>query len=143
MMNILIQQWPVQQSVQPILSGGEEQQTDVQAPIDVPSQITMSRKHVLVVPNKVPKNYMEMASQAYEEFSDLFTSGQFGPERPFQAAVAEHPISMLMSEPKSFQTILKQPPERRKLWFKTTESELDNLISNETFKLEQPQSHDQ
>eukprot|EP00957_Ditylum_brightwellii_P189077 14393157-Ditylum_brightwellii.AAC.1 len=84
-----------------------------------------------------------MASQAYEELSDSFTSGQFGPERAFQAAVAEHPIFMFMPKPKSFQAILKQSPEIRRLWIKATESELDNLISNETFKLEQPQSHDQ
>eukprot|EP00957_Ditylum_brightwellii_P185805 14146464-Ditylum_brightwellii.AAC.1 len=48
-----------------------------------------------------------------------------------------------MPEPKSFQAILKQPPEIRKLWLKAAESELDNLISNEHFKLEQPQLHDQ
>eukprot|EP00957_Ditylum_brightwellii_P084560 6430268-Ditylum_brightwellii.AAC.1 len=84
-----------------------------------------------------------MAAQAYEEFSDLFASEQFGPERAFQAAVSEHTISMFMPEPKSFQKILKQSPEIRKLWLKATESELDNLISNETFKLEQPHSNDQ
>eukprot|EP00957_Ditylum_brightwellii_P142507 10857240-Ditylum_brightwellii.AAC.1 len=63
-----------------------------------------------------------MASQAYEEFSNLFTSERFGPERTFQAAMSEHPISMFMPEPKSFQAILKQPPEIRRLWLKATES---------------------
>eukprot|EP00957_Ditylum_brightwellii_P100153 7632475-Ditylum_brightwellii.AAC.1 len=48
-----------------------------------------------------------------------------------------------MPEPKSFQAILKLPPEIRKLWLKATGSELDNLISNETFPLEQPQPNDQ
>eukprot|EP00957_Ditylum_brightwellii_P157263 11968714-Ditylum_brightwellii.AAC.1 len=48
-----------------------------------------------------------------------------------------------MPEPKSFQAILKHPPEIRKLWFKATGSELENLISNDTFQLEQPQSSDQ
>eukprot|EP00957_Ditylum_brightwellii_P048155 3655146-Ditylum_brightwellii.AAC.1 len=62
---------------------------------------------------------MEMTSQAYEEFSNLFTSELFGPERAFQATA-----------------ILKQPPGIRRLWPKATESELGNLISSETFKLE-------
>eukprot|EP00957_Ditylum_brightwellii_P052514 3982201-Ditylum_brightwellii.AAC.1 len=82
---------------------------------------------------------MELAAQAYEEFSDLFTSEQFGPEKAFQAAASEHPISMFMPEPKSFQAIIKQPPEIRKLWLKATGSELENLISNEMFQIEQPQ----
>eukprot|EP00957_Ditylum_brightwellii_P137402 10475795-Ditylum_brightwellii.AAC.2 len=86
---------------------------------------------------------MELAAQAYEAFFNLFTSEQFGPERSFKAAVSEHPISMFMSEPKSFQAILEQPPEIRRLWLKAAGSELDNLISNETFQLEQPLSNDQ
>eukprot|EP00957_Ditylum_brightwellii_P174851 13313016-Ditylum_brightwellii.AAC.1 len=111
----------------------EEQQTDIQAPIDVPSANTMSRRLVLAVPDKVSNSDMKLVDQTYEEFFDLFPFEQFGPERAFQAAVSEHPISMFMPEPKSFQEILKQPQEIRKLWLKATESELDNLISNEIF----------
>eukprot|EP00957_Ditylum_brightwellii_P009702 731454-Ditylum_brightwellii.AAC.1 len=48
-----------------------------------------------------------------------------------------------MPEPKSFQANVKQPPEIGKLWLKATGSELDKLISNETFQLEQLQSSDQ
>eukprot|EP00957_Ditylum_brightwellii_P152341 11597600-Ditylum_brightwellii.AAC.1 len=92
----------------------DEQQIDVQAPIDVPSANTRSRRPVLVVPDK----------------------------RTFQAAVSEHPISMFMPEPKYFQEFLKQPPETRKLWLKATGSELENLISNDTFQLEQSQPSD-
>eukprot|EP00957_Ditylum_brightwellii_P030873 2339447-Ditylum_brightwellii.AAC.1 len=128
MMNILIQQCPIQQSLfkegyqkdllvtthgseimilterkqslvlqltsTNLLSGGDEQQTDVQALTDVPSANTRSRRPILVVPDKVPQSDMEMAAQTYEEFSDLFTSEQVGPEKAFQAAVSEHPIYM-------------------------------------------------
>eukprot|EP00957_Ditylum_brightwellii_P059547 4521550-Ditylum_brightwellii.AAC.1 len=59
---------PDQDNSPPLFS--EEQQTDVQASIDVPSANTRSRRPVLVVPEKVPKSDMEMAAQAYEEFSD-------------------------------------------------------------------------
>eukprot|EP00957_Ditylum_brightwellii_P157777 12008785-Ditylum_brightwellii.AAC.1 len=50
---------------------------------------------------------------------------------------------MFIPEPKYFQAILKQPPAIRKLWLKATGSGLENLISNDTFQLEQAQSKDQ
>eukprot|EP00957_Ditylum_brightwellii_P016913 1275624-Ditylum_brightwellii.AAC.1 len=50
---------------------------------------------------------------------------------------------MFLPEPKSFQAILKHPPEIRKLPLNATGSESENLISNDIFQLEQPQSDDQ
>eukprot|EP00957_Ditylum_brightwellii_P205564 15344434-Ditylum_brightwellii.AAC.1 len=63
------------------------------------------------VPSKVPNGDAEMVNQVYEEFSDLFNSEIFGPEKAFLVTSLEHPISMFLPEPKSFQAILKQPPE--------------------------------
>eukprot|EP00957_Ditylum_brightwellii_P175117 13332773-Ditylum_brightwellii.AAC.1 len=81
----------------PPLFSGEIQ-TDIQAPIDAPS--------------------------ARKRSKDLFWMYL---TRAFQAALSEHPISMFLSAPKSFQAILKQPPEMRKLWLKATDSELENI----------------
>eukprot|EP00957_Ditylum_brightwellii_P196505 14972401-Ditylum_brightwellii.AAC.1 len=50
---------------------------------------------------------------------------------------------MFLPKPKSFQAIIKQPSEIRKLWLKATGSEHENLLNNDTFQLEQPQPNDQ
>eukprot|EP00957_Ditylum_brightwellii_P016281 1224783-Ditylum_brightwellii.AAC.1 len=73
-------------------------QIDVEASIDVQRARTRGKRPILNIPNKVQNSDIELENQVYKDFSDLFTSDQFGPERTFQAASSEHSISMFLPE---------------------------------------------